>query len=80
MISLLFALIIIVILAVWAFKSKYPLAFMLLFAASFITSLAVFDVFDTTEALTISLIGIVFSFCMGGAGLMTMFGRVPDGG
>ena len=76
MISLGFSLIVIVLLCIWAFKAKYELAFMFLFAVSMITSFRWYDVLKTDDALTISLMLMVFSLCMGGVGLMVMFGRV----
>lgn len=78
MISLGFSLVAIILLCIWAFKAKYELAFMLLFGVSIITAFRWYDVFDTTDALAVSLILLVFSFLMGGVGLMTMFGRLKE--
>jgi len=60
------------LLAIWAFKSRYPVAFMLLSGVSLISGFRWYDAFGTTEALAFSLALIVFSFCMAGTALYTM--------
>lgn len=78
MISLGFAIAVIILLNIWGFKSKHPLPFMFLFPVSYIAGLRIFDVFDTPESLAVSLIVIVYSIAMGGIALALMFGHTPD--
>lgn len=71
-ISLGFSLVAIIILSIWAFKSRYPVAFQLLAGVSLIVGFRWYDSFGTTDALAISLALIAFSFCMAGTALYTM--------
>lgn len=62
-----------VALALWAFKTQYPVSFELLFGYSMIAGLKWFDAFPTDYGLAFSLVLIVFSLCMAGAALYAMF-------
>jgi membrane protein implicated in regulation of membrane protease activity len=73
MFSLGFALIAIVFLTIWGFKTKYPIAFIMAFGVSLISAFAWYDVFDTNEALTVSIALIFYSFSMAGAGLFSIY-------
>ncbi len=62
MYSLGFAIIAIILLSLWGFKKFSPLAWAFNFAVSLITGLVWYDVFDTNEALVVSMFMIVFAF------------------
>ena len=67
------ALAAIIMLSIWAYKTKYPVAFVTCFGVSLVAGLWWFNEFGDSMSLAISLALIVYSLYMAGTALWSMF-------
>lgn len=68
-----------VLICIWAFWSKYPVAYQLLSGISLITGFEWFDTFGTDSALVFSFVLIVFSILMAFTAIYLMFTPKKEG-
>lgn len=70
----------VIALSIWAIRSKYPVAFQVLFGVTLVVAFEWYNVFNNNVALTVSVAIMIYAFAMGATALYLMFKERVEGG